>query len=66
VRGETYQANYGNSRAGSSDWWGAVVAQQNAKSSWLHEAGEILGIPLLDHIVFSETVFYSFQKEYEL
>jgi len=32
----------------------------------IHEAGEILGIPLLDHIVFSETEFYSFQKEYEL
>src|SRR5918911_5123698 len=27
----------------------------------LHEAGEVLGIPLLDHIVFSDTAFYSFQ-----
>jgi DNA repair protein RadC len=28
----------------------------------LHEAGEILGIPLLDHIIFTETDFYSFKR----
>ena len=27
----------------------------------MHEAGEILGIPLLDHIVFSPIKFYSFK-----
>jgi DNA repair protein RadC len=27
----------------------------------LHEAGEILGIPLLDHIVFTTTKFFSFK-----
>lgn len=32
----------------------------------LHDAGEVLGIPLLDHIVFSATDFYTIQKEYEL
>jgi DNA repair protein RadC len=28
----------------------------------LQEAGEVLGIPLLDHIIFSETGFYSFTR----
>ena len=27
----------------------------------LHEAGEVLGIPLLDHLVVSLTAFYSFK-----
>jgi DNA repair protein RadC len=31
-----------------------------------HPLGEVLGIPLLDHIVFSATDFYSIQKECEL
>ena len=31
-------------------------------TSQLQRAGEVLGIPLLDHIVFSETKFYSFQR----
>src|SRR3954471_15696014 len=28
----------------------------------LHEAGDILGIPLVDHIVFTGTNFYSFKR----
>jgi DNA repair protein RadC len=28
----------------------------------LHEAGSVLGIPMLDHIVFTETDYFSFQK----
>ena len=31
-------------------------------TSQLQSAGDVLGIPLLDHIVFSETKFYSFQR----
>ena len=32
----------------------------------LEKAGEILGIPLLDHIVFSNTTYYSFLEDGEL
>ena len=32
----------------------------------LCQAGELLGIPLLDHIVFSRTGYYSFREEGEL
>jgi DNA repair protein RadC len=28
----------------------------------LHEAGEVLGIPLLDHIIFSPTAFHSLKQ----
>jgi DNA repair protein RadC len=28
----------------------------------LHEAGQLLGIPLLDHIIFTPTSFYSFKE----
>jgi DNA repair protein RadC len=28
----------------------------------LQDAGEVLGIPLLDHIIFTETSFYSFTR----
>jgi DNA repair protein RadC len=28
----------------------------------IQEAGEILGIPLLDHVIFTETGFYSFTR----
>jgi hypothetical protein len=28
----------------------------------LHQAGELLQLPLLDHIVFTQTTYYSFLK----
>ncbi len=41
-------------------------AEDHEVTSRLHQSGEILGIPLLDHIIFSQDGYYSFLEHEEL
>ena len=51
-------------------WWQSHQLRNSdndiAVTHKLHQAGEVLGIPLLDHVIFSPSTFYSFQKIDEL
>ena len=42
----------------------AAPSEQDIKlTKRLKEAGEIMGIPLLDHLIIAETGYYSFSEE---